>query len=113
MMKLEEFKKDLEEKMNAMSDEEWEAAFLEKPNNKMKKLILRRYWSIPYEADGTDIIPFEYSSKEDAFVDFFSLKEKSDNYFKFAGNEWIVWDNLEDEVSFFDLDEWFDKYKTK
>jgi hypothetical protein len=39
MMNLEEFKKDLEEKVKAMSDEEWEAAFLEKPNNKMNKTI--------------------------------------------------------------------------
>jgi hypothetical protein len=77
----------------------------------MKKLILRRYWSIPYEADGVDIIPFEYSSKEDAFVDFFSLKERSEDYFKFVGIEWNSWDKLEDEVSFFNLDEWFDKHK--
>jgi hypothetical protein len=52
------------------------------------KLILRYNWCIPYEGSGTETIPFEYSSKEDAFVDFFELKEKAEHEFTFAGRRW-------------------------
>lgn len=75
------------------------------------KLILRYNWNIPWTASGTEIIPFEYSSKEDAFVDFFELKEKAEHEFTFAGQRWFTNEDLENDVQFFELNEWFQLYK--
>ena len=79
------------------------------------KLILVYNWDIPWEASGTDTLPFEYSSKEQAFVDFFQAKEDTKNQekfdFYFLDRRWNAYEDLESAVKFFELDEWFDNYK--
>lgn len=74
------------------------------------KLILKHSWHIPYVASGTQTHPFEYSSKEDAFVDFTELMESADFEFKFLGNTFYAGD---DDYDFYDLDEWFEFHKLK
>jgi hypothetical protein len=116
----------------------------------MKRLILQYEWGNECSC-GTENIPFEYSSKEDAFVDFFTLKDKTkeeylkantlygelrekrprmtdeeyiqkhreismlpqDPDFQFIGRDWFCLENLEESVTFYELDEWFENYKTK
>jgi hypothetical protein len=79
------------------------------------KLILKHHWCVPYEADGDTLIPFEYSSKEQAFVDFFEAKEKAlseENYsFEFLDQKWSSYEDLEHDVDFYELNEWFDRFK--
>jgi len=73
------------------------------------KLVMRYNWCVPYEADGTEVIPFEYSSKEDAFIDFETIKENSEHGFEFFGHFFDL-ENAE-ETEFFELEEWFERYK--
>lgn len=40
------------------------------------KLIMIHEWGEEYEEYGTDVLPFEYSSKEDAELDFLVLAEE-------------------------------------
>jgi len=80
-------------------------------NEIMEKLVLRYHWCDPYVAEGDVIIPFEYESKEQAFVDFMELRENTDWEFRFLGERFEV-DDTED-VEFFTLEEWFEKYKLK
>jgi hypothetical protein len=76
----------------------------------VQKLILRHDWNIPYEASGTIVIPFEYESLEHAYVHFCDLREKDEYFFCFLGHEF----NKSDEnVEFFTLEEWFERYKFK
>ena len=64
----------------------------------MQKLILRYDWCVPYEASGTEVIPFEYESLERAYVDFCDLQEKAEYYFRFLGHEFNISDK---DVEFF------------
>jgi hypothetical protein len=77
----------------------------------MEKLVLRYHWYIPYEADGDEIIPFEYESKEQAFVDFMELRENTDWEFYFLGKRFEV--GATKDAQFFTLEEWFERYKLK
>jgi hypothetical protein len=77
----------------------------------MEKLVLRYYWCIPYEASGEVNHPFEYESKEQAFVDFTELLEKSDYDFEFLGENFDTRDAKSAE--FFTLEEWFERFKIK
>ena len=82
------------------------------------KIILQYSWCDPWVAQGTETIPFEYSSKEDAFVDFFSLhevalKEDYKTEFFFAGRNWYIYEDLANSIQFFDLEEWFERNKVK
>ena len=77
----------------------------------MQKLVLRYHWYIPHEADGDVILPFEYESKELAFVDFMELREDAEWEFEFLGQRFDV--NDTEDVHFFTLEEWFEKYKLK
>jgi hypothetical protein len=76
----------------------------------MQKLILRYDWCVPYEASGTEVIPFEYESLERAYVDFCDLQEKAGYFFWFLGHEFNKSDK---DVKFFTLEEWFERYKFK
>ncbi|MDB4314466.1 hypothetical protein N9955_00395 [bacterium] len=76
------------------------------------KLIIVYDWCVPYEASGTETLPFEYESKEQAFVDFFELVEKKKDLFEFAGKKWFTDDDF-DSVKFYDLEEWFEIYKAR
>lgn len=76
----------------------------------MQKLILKYDWRVPYEASGTEVIPFEYESPERAYVDFCDLQEKSEYFFWFLGHEFNKSDK---DVEFFTLEEWFERYKFK
>jgi hypothetical protein len=77
----------------------------------MEKLVLRYYWYIPYEAGGEVNHPFEYESKEQAFVDFMELREDAEWDFEFLGQIFDV--NDTEDVQFFTLEEWFERYKLK
>ena len=77
----------------------------------MKKLILRHNWCDPYVSSGTEIYPFEYSSKEDAFVDFNQAMEDTEYYeIEFCGRTFRKESDY-DDYDFFDLDEWFENDK--
>lgn len=75
------------------------------------KLILRHSWCEPYVAQGYDTYPFEYSSKEDAFVDFNEIMEAAYYEFEFCGK--TFYKNSMDSYDFYDLDEWFELHKLK
>ena len=77
----------------------------------MEKLVLRYHWVFPYEAEGDVILPFEYESKEQAFVDFMELREDAEWEFEFLRQRFDV--NDTEDVEFFTLDEWFERYKLK
>ena len=77
----------------------------------MEKLILRYHWYIPYEAGGDEIIPFEYESKEQAYVDFMEMVEKAEWEVEFLGERIDV--KFAKNAQFFTLDEWFEYYKLK
>ncbi len=80
-------------------------------NEIMEKLVLRYHWCVPYEADGDETIPFEYESKEQAFVDFHELREGSIWEFEFLGENFNPSDTA--NVEFLTLEEWFERYKLK
>lgn len=75
----------------------------------MEKLVLRYHWYVPYEADGDEIIPFEYESKEQAYVDFMEMVEKAEWNVEFLGKN--IEAQFAKDAEFFTLDEWFEKYK--
>lgn len=77
----------------------------------MEKLILRYHLYIPYEADGDEIIPFEYESKEQAYVDFMEMVEKTEWEVEFLGR--FIEVKFAKDAQIFTLDEWFEKYKVK
>ena len=73
------------------------------------KLILRHSWRELYVNSGVNTYPFEYSSKEDAFVDFTQANEDTDYRFEFCGREFYKSNN--DDYEFFELEEWFENHK--
>ncbi len=81
----------------------------------MQRLVLVYNWCVPYEASGTETIPFEYASKEDAYVDFMtafeSTQQRGDYNFKWLDRDWTPESDLPDTVRFFTIDEWFNRYK--
>lgn len=74
----------------------------------MQKLILQYCWD-DYSWGGREHIPFEYSSKEQAFVDFFTLYEKEDP-FCFLGEKFEK-GMLCYYPEILTLDEWFENNK--
>jgi len=75
----------------------------------MQKLILRYFWDDQGAYCGYEHLPFEYSSKEQAFVDFFTLYEKEDP-FCFLGEKFEK-GMLCDYPEILTLDEWFESNK--
>lgn len=78
---------------------------------KKQKIVMRYNWCVPYEASGTETIAFNYVSKEQAYVDFMTKWEKGKS-FEFLGREWCPCKNTTD-FGFYDLEEWFDKFKER
>lgn len=76
----------------------------------MQKLILKYDWCDPYVASGTVVIPFEYESPEQAYVDFDDLRDKSEFYFEFLGHEFNKSDT---DIEIFTLEGWFERFKLK
>jgi hypothetical protein len=79
----------------------------------MQKLVLRYHWYTLDEASGDVILPFEYESKEQAFVDFNTLRDQriAEWDFEFLGQSFNVSDT--EDVHLFTLEEWFERYKLK
>lgn len=76
----------------------------------MQKLILQYYWD-DGAYSGHEHFPFEYSSKEQAFVDFFTGYESGEP-FHFLGREYqkSMWCNCPEILT---LEEWFENNKLK
>jgi hypothetical protein len=80
------------------------------------KLIFEHHWG-DEPCSGTDIIPFEYSSKEDfvlMILDKFNSKFWKDNSFCELFGSYLYKDDIENlEYNVYTLDEWFERKKYK
>lgn len=83
----------------------------------MEKLIFEHNWSIPWEANGTEVFAFEYESKIAFQCYVLELIKKC----KKTGNQLVLFDwtfsnlsELESEIEHcvYTLEEWFENKKT-